>query len=481
MTEIDAASATELPAAPEPAAPVVVPPNVARQLWDLSRTSFPVLSRVISLVTVSSVVTLLAQWHEFRSNVDKDLADRFSTAIVAINDPEPAIRIAALYDLERIAASSPQYREPLKEILPVYLHDHSPEVHGSVLESATPAAEADDHAALNLDAIVHEDHIGNDARAALDVLLRLTAPPAANPGQPVTLPAPPGVPAPLPINPPGLFDRLAAWVAARFAGWVPGFGGAPAPLAPASGECLDLSGINLHGATFIGGALDGDCFVGSDLVGAVFSHAQLSRVDFTDAVLVDAIFSGTGTTIANAIFTGANLEWADFSGASLTSVLVAPGAARANLDGSNWIASRLQSVYVADATLAEANFEKAQLDQVTFSDGVDLASARFADSRLANVAFTDAQLTNVDFTGATLRCVRFPGSRVEADFRSATFDGVDLRSADLTRSQISPDQLKHAYYDQTTIWPDPQFKPPPPTLTLTQLTAQCQPGSRAAG
>jgi uncharacterized protein YjbI with pentapeptide repeats len=309
------------------------------------------------------------------------------------------------------------------------------------------------------------------------VLLRLTAPPTANPGQPVPLPAPPGVPAPLPINPPGLFDRLAAWVAARFAGGVPGFGGGPAPPAPASGECLDLSGINLHGATFIGGALDGDCFVGSDLVGAVFSHAQLSRVDFTDAVLVDAIFSGTGTTIANAIFSGANLEWADFSGASLTSVLFAPAAARANLDGANWIGSALQSVYFSEAHLAGADFEKAQLDQVTFSDGVDLASARFADSRLANVAFTDAQLTNVDFTGATLRCVRFAGSRVEADFRSATFDLVDLRSADLTRSQISPDQLQHAYYDQTTIWPDPKFRPPPPTLTLAQLTAQCQPGS----
>jgi hypothetical protein len=253
MTEIDATSATELPAAPASSAPVISP-SLTRQLWDLSRTSFPVLSRVISLVTLSSVVTLLAQWHEFRSNVDKDLADRFSTAIVAINDPEPAIRIAALYDLERIAASSPQYREPPKEILPVYLHDHSPEVHGSALESATPAAEADDHATLNLDAIVHEDNIGNDARAALDVLLRLTAPTVANPGPAVALPANPSVPAPLPVNPLGLFNRLAGWVAARFAGWVPGFGVAPAPLAPASGECLDLSGINLHGATFIGGA-----------------------------------------------------------------------------------------------------------------------------------------------------------------------------------------------------------------------------------
>jgi uncharacterized protein YjbI with pentapeptide repeats len=212
-------------------------------------------------------------------------------------------------------------------------------------------------------------------------------------------------------------------------------------------------------------------------VGAVFSHAQLSRVDFTDAVLVDAIFSGTGTTIANAIFTGANLEWADFSGASLGSVLFSPGAERVNLDGSNWIGSALQSVYFADATLAGADFEKAQLDQVTFSDGVELASARFAGSRLANVTFADAQLTNVDFTGASLRCVRFPGSRVEADFRSATFELVDLRSADLTRSQLSPEQLPHAHYDQFTIWPDPQFKPPPPTLALAQLTAQCQPGA----
>src|SRR5689334_1142471 len=112
MTELDATPTPEPLAVSESAAPVV-PPNLARQFWNLSRSSFPVLSRVISLVTVSSVVTLLAQWHEFRSNVDKDLADRFSTAIVAINDPEPAIRIAALYDLERIAASSPQYREPL--------------------------------------------------------------------------------------------------------------------------------------------------------------------------------------------------------------------------------------------------------------------------------------------------------------------------------------------------------------------------------
>jgi uncharacterized protein YjbI with pentapeptide repeats len=468
VAEAEAAQAPDARSTSE-ASPVAMSPSLARQLWDASRSSFPLLSRIISLATISSVVALLAQWHEFRSNVDKDLADRFSAAIVNIDDPEPAIRIAALYDLEHIAASSSQYEEPLKEILPVYIQDHSPVIHahpparptasGASSVAATSTADSQDHAALNLDAMVHEDNIGNDARAALDVLLRLTASTAGAPGPTISLP----------IDGSGPLERAVAWLASRFSSPASN----PAQVQTAQGECVDLSGINLHGATFVGTALDGYCFVGSDLVGAVFSHATLSRVDFTDAALVDAILSGTGTTIANTIFAGSSLEWADLSGASLTGVLFSPAADRVNLDGSKWLGSTMRSVYFAGATLVGADFGKARLVQVTFSDGADLRSARFADAELANVAFADANLSNVDFTGATIRCVRFAGSRVEADFRSATFDAVDLRSADLTRSRISADQLKHAYYDQTTIWPDPQFHPPPPTISLGQLTAGC--------
>jgi uncharacterized protein YjbI with pentapeptide repeats len=253
---------------------------------------------------------------------------------------------------------------------------------------------------------------------------------------------------------------------------------------------LDLSGLSLDGARFVGAQLQGIRLAGASLKSADFSGATLNRVNFAGANLSganmansrqyrsdykDALLQGanlSGASLGGSAFDGADLRQvrglgAGFEGASLQG---------ARFDGGNFSAARFvgalsANVDFADADLSQANFKEADLRGANLSrarlDGATFEGARvdcatrwpssfnavalgavpvtrdcaptsskpdYAGKVLQHLSLNDADLRGVSFARANLAFVRFWNANLEgADFSSAQvgaeFRGANLRGA----------------------------------------------------
>ncbi|WKZ83109.1 MAG: pentapeptide repeat-containing protein [Acidimicrobiia bacterium] len=168
-------------------------------------------------------------------------------------------------------------------------------------------------------------------------------------------------------------------------------------------EGLDLSGMDLRGASFVGALLSEVDMGGANLTGADFRHSEvygsnLAGADLSDADLRAAVISST--SLDGAALRGANLSYTRWWGVEVTG---------ADLRGAFLLATDWSDVAASGAVFAD-----------TVANG-------------ANLEFLPGPIEPIDFGGATLVDARLSGSILDP----GTIAGSDFTGADLTRAAIS--------------------------------------------
>ena len=149
------------------------------------------------------------------------------------------------------------------------------------------------------------------------------------------------------------------------------FGSRPATFNRANLAGVDLSKINLCGASMRFACLSAASFEAADLSGADLRHGHFEQAKFTAALLT------------NGVFDHADFSNADFQKANLVDV----SARFANFSGADLEAADLTGADLRYAQLARVNFRGANLS------GTLLDYADFADSNLANADLSGASLS----------------------------------------------------------------------------------------
>ena len=179
-------------------------------------------------------------------------------------------------------------------------------------------------------------------------------------------------------------------------------------------------------------------------------HANLVNVDFCDAILEGANFTGANLVnsrfvrakTAYAHFIDANLERANLDNAILTHAkliganLKETSFVNANLKHANLVAANLTS-----ATITQAKMEKASLDQAYIKnadltaavlDSASLVAAQLEDANLAGTGFDHANLTNANLTNANLDHTYF----ANADFTNVNLTNAKFMITDFTNTKL---------------------------------------------
>ncbi|MCI0357235.1 MAG: pentapeptide repeat-containing protein, partial [Planctomycetaceae bacterium] len=187
-------------------------------------------------------------------------------------------------------------------------------------------------------------------------------------------------------------------------------------LAPPKGARLDLGDLDLDGANFAGGQLDG---VGlPDLRGACLDRLSLQNgylEGLESCTAREAIFAcvrATNSEWKKSDFTGANFAGADldsiwaeackFRGASFSLADISTSSfVGIDLSETTWAKAKLEGVDLSKANLSQANFQGAELPGVKLR-GADLRGANLKDANLDGADMTGANVAGADFTGASL-------------------------------------------------------------------------------
>ncbi|GJD16513.1 hypothetical protein RIVM261_014690 [Rivularia sp. IAM M-261] len=160
----------------------------------------------------------------------------------------------------------------------------------------------------------------------------------------------------------------------------------------------------------------GEFLYAGNFSGAYLGDANLTGVNFTNAIL-------TGTYLGNANFTGANLSSANLGAANLGD---------ANLSGAN-----LSSAILRRADLSSANFSGANLQNANLS-GADLNYADLSSSNLDSANLRGANLTGANLRDAVISHAIFKNvTCFGANLSGANLEGADLSQADLCRADVS--------------------------------------------
>lgn len=252
----------------------------------------------------------------------------------------------------------------------------------------------------------------------------------------------------------------------------------PADLRGADLRGTDLSGLDLRGADLTGANLAGMDLSGLDLRGARMDGASLEGADLTNARLDGVSAQGANLSGARLINTG--LDGADFTQARFDGAFIgkeAPGEGLAisadrmlvakdlKLEGASFKGAELQSVGLANAKAAGADFSGAVADYLVFGRGSNLSGAsfdgltgrdvRFGGSELTGAAFTNTKVSHADFTASGLDGVRFAGSSLSGksfnltDLRQADFSGVVREARYATFNVANLDGLDFGGFDFT--------------------------------
>lgn len=195
-----------------------------------------------------------------------------------------------------------------------------------------------------------------------------------------------------------------------------------------------------------------------------FEGWDLADLDLSGLDLYGAIFSeGASELYKNLNLSGANIRWA--FGPDNPEVLLE----YADLSGMTWYKGRIESRSFKGANFSKADFdevdastnimslikaENATIVSTTF-EGCDLRNADLSNSNLGSCDFRGANLQDAnlarsdfndsDFRGSVLRNVNF----TSADLSEAKFQRADLTGADLTGAN-----LEGAFYSTKTKWPE---------------------------
>jgi uncharacterized protein YjbI with pentapeptide repeats len=175
---------------------------------------------------------------------------------------------------------------------------------------------------------------------------------------------------------------------------------------------------------------------GRHLEGAVLSGANLTKVDFTGAILHKTLFNDA--RLQGALLNGAKLQHAQFNRASLQG---------ASLDGAElqhaeFEEASLQGASMHDAKLQDATFRSAGL-QGAFLNGAELQGASFKFTELEAASLTGSKLQGASFAYANLQAVSFDS----AELQGASFEGAHLEGASLYGADV-----KDADLTSTFVW-----------------------------
>jgi hypothetical protein len=260
---------------------------------------------LVMLGGLIAVATAIYTVKTFRLSRQGQITDRLTRAVDQLGNEAVDIRLGGIFALERLARESPGDHSQIMEILTGFVRERSPWVDGL----PHPAAGA-------MPPALKQPQSGADIQAAIQVIGRRNAKRDA---------------------------ESAAWV-------------------------LDLSAVDLRGATLARGNFTGAIFHEAHLEGADLSGTDLSHLEATDAHFDGADLTGArldGSILANAHLRGAelrfaqlkrtNLRDADLRGANLFSAtLDMADLWKANLTGASLWNARLANADLTDAVLEQA-------------------------------------------------------------------------------------------------------------------------------
>lgn len=267
-------------------------------------------------------------------NREGQITERFTRAIDQLGSDRLAVRLGAIYALERIARDSATDHAPIVEVLTAYVRENARVDPGR----REAWREEEDGAAVGTPGATKrpERRAPADVQAALTVLARRRRTPDRG--------------EPLRVNLEGSDLRHAELSRGDWRG-------------------VDLSGCDLESAWLTGADLSGALLLGANLRDAALPAAKLRGAYLTDSILIHAHLSNADLVGAN--LHGARLERAFLADARMDGV----SFARSRLDGANFFRARLARASFRDARVGNAGFAEADLAHAELR-GADLRQAR---------------------------------------------------------------------------------------------------------
>ena len=233
---------------------------------------------------------------------------------------------------------------------------------------------------------------------------------------------------------------------------------------PSEGECADFSdrllyGLDLHGMNLCGASFVGTVLRECDMTNGSFDDCDFSGASFHAVQAGSASFEQsnfTGARFENCNFWAADFECGDFTRA----VFEGTNLHNATLDDCTFYGTQLNSTDLSTASTAlakglpdskaQALVEVAQARHTLWCYGEpDGQRADFTRKGVTNLDFSgrnfddalfcEAELYRCDFTGCSLDCADFTGAKLyDCDFTDAVIDGADFTQAELVDC-IGPD------------------------------------------
>jgi uncharacterized protein YjbI with pentapeptide repeats len=313
------------------------------------------------------------------------VTDRFTRAAQQLGEEGPGkvpVRIAAVYSLEQIGRDSPQFRQPIGEVLADFIR-HA---------SRTPT-------------VASETPPPGDVVAAMVVLRRRSA-----------------------YIEHTHFEMNRATVA--FVGF-PGRN-----LSGASIVRCTIGEADFRAAILAGGTLSRSDFMVATFSGADLHDMTMDRVTFNEADLCGAQLQCV--TLVRTDLNGAMLPLVDLKDSTLEHCALR----RATLTRASMQGARLTEVDLADSVVggaalqkvicADVQFDRASLEFVGLQHA-SMTNCRFRGARLSRAICRGTEFIQCDFEGANLDACDLRDCTMRGvSFRSANLAGVDLRCSQLT-------------------------------------------------
>jgi uncharacterized protein YjbI with pentapeptide repeats len=209
---------------------------------------------------------------------------------------------------------------------------------------------------------------------------------------------------------------------------------------------IDLSGASMHRATLLEVNLRSATLERADLLGATLDRVDMNRAVLRRASLARSSLNRVKLREANlegAIFTSSRLEKTDLE--------------RANLRNVSWTYARLMTVHMTEAVseygdfvnceIRDSDLNKTDFNHSDFSEtrlenvrlrGSRLKKSKFTLARLHNILFTEADLENSILSGAQLADCSFRRSHLRAaNLQSVRLRKCDLRWADFRNANVA--------------------------------------------
>ncbi|ABW31915.1 pentapeptide repeat-containing protein [Acaryochloris marina] len=344
------------------------------------------------LATASAAVGLI--WTVWDATEDRKLTqerlitDRFSKAATLLSNEDNAVRIAAIYSLERIAKDSPRDHWTIMELLSAYVLERSPldeedKVSKNEKDKASkqnPISKQSPSTEVTKKSSKSPKPIANDVQAALTVIGRRES--GQDQGKQLDL------------------------------------------------RSHDLSGADLSYADLSVAILRGANLIDANLSGANLRGANLIDANLRGANLIDANLSDAYLSIAN--FIGANLGGANLSYSNLRKA----NLRHAHLSGANFRKANLSLADISKAHLGHAHLNDADLSGAYFS-GAYLYKANLSSAFLIGADLSRANLSDVILRGANLLSANLSDASLSsADLNNAILLNTDLRETHLIQSQL---------------------------------------------